>query len=64
MSVNNDTLAQYNDRNFSVKLSKLANAFMVSVNGPNRNIVNSHSDKKRAEIDYSFFVHHIQMNNL
>jgi hypothetical protein len=64
MAVNNDTLAQYSERGFNVKLAQLANAYMVSVNGPNRNIVNSHSDKKRAEIDYSFFVHHIQMNNL
>ena len=64
MAVNNDTLAQYSERGFSVKLSQLANAYMVSLSGPNNNIVNSHSDRKRAEIDYSFFVHHIQMKNI
>jgi len=64
MSVENSKIAEYSERGYNVTLSSLANAFMVSVSGPETSVVNSHSDRKRAEIDYAYFKHYIQQNNI
>lgn len=66
MAVESSKLAEYNsNRGHTVTLASIANAYTVSVVGPNNtNIVRSYGDRKKAEIDYSFFVHNIQQDNM
>lgn len=66
MAVESSKVAEYvSNKGHIVTLSSIANAFTVSVVGPNNtNIVRSYSDRKNAEIDYSFFVNNIQNDNM
>lgn len=57
--VDNLVVAHFTNSSGTVKLSKLGSAYMVSVEprfGDNH--VNSHSDPKKAEIDYSYYVNY------
>lgn len=60
MSVENTVITTFNNGMGSAKLSKLANVFVVSFEPRfGEQIVNSFSNRKKAEVDYSHFVHYL-----
>lgn len=57
--VETTVVTSFKNGNGSAKLSKIGNSFVVTVEPLyGENVVNSHSKQKKAEIDYSYFVHY------
>lgn len=59
-AVVNKSLAHFSNSAGNVKLAKLANVYMVTLEPKHGdNIVNSHEDEKKAQMDYAYFVHYL-----
>jgi hypothetical protein len=63
LNITNAQITHFSNSYGTVRLTQLANAFMVSVEPRyGDNIVNSFSDLKLAQRDYSYFVHYFTQN--